>query len=619
MFAPEHDVEVFSAIADAFPGDRFRLDPNSVWSVEDSIWVAGQIEHIRNDYFEDPCFGLEGMRRLRDRISIPTATNTVVVNFEQLAACIRQEAVDVILLDTTFWGGLRQAYRAGQVLETFQFGASVHSSGELGIQLASMLHLGAALPNMSFAADAHYHHLLDDIIVGGKMKYVDGEIALPKGPGLGVEVDRDKLAQYAEHFTKVGGYTYDRDPQRPDWYSVQPEMRYADPVQALGGARLATVTLRDIVKIYGEFVAIKGVDLDIEDGTFVVLVGPSGCGKSTILRMIAGLETISHGELRINDKLVNDLPSRDRGIAMVFQSYALYPHMSVDDNLGFGLKISGVGKPEIERRRGEAATMLGLDPYLDRRPSQLSGGQRQRVAIGRAMVREPEVFLFDEPLSNLDAKLRNQTRIEIKRLQRQLGATVIFVTHDQVEAMTLADKIVVLQDGMVAQIGTPLEVFERPRNQFVAGFMGAPSMNFLDGVVGGGRPPMIKAGGIDLPVPADRFDLPAAGTPVTLGIRPEDIVPEGHGTRPAARRRLRGAGQLRRNARQRKPAVRRSRRHRDRRAHAASQSRRARTSPSGSGSTARASTSSTRKPRIRCSGERRQINNDNREREPCRY
>jgi len=294
---------------------------------------------------------------------------------------------------------------------------------------------------------------------------------------------------------------------------------------------MANVTLRDIVKIYGEFVAIKGIDLDIEDGTFVVLVGPSGCGKSTLLRMIAGLETISHGELRIGDKLVNDLPSRERGIAMVFQSYALYPHMSVKDNLGFGLRISGVPKPEIERRRGEAASMLGLSPYMDRRPSQLSGGQRQRVAIGRAMVREPEVFLFDEPLSNLDAKLRNQTRVEIKRLQRQLGATVVFVTHDQVEAMTLADKIVVLHDGQVAQIGTPLEVFERPRNQFVAGFMGAPSMNFLPATVGEGG--TIRTGGIEIAVPAERFALPAPGSAVTLGVRPEDVVPEGHGTRPA--------------------------------------------------------------------------------------
>ncbi|MEO8882378.1 MAG: ATP-binding cassette domain-containing protein, partial [Devosia sp.] len=263
---------------------------------------------------------------------------------------------------------------------------------------------------------------------------------------------------------------------------------------------MATVSLRNIVKIYGEFVAIKGIDLDIEDGTFVVFVGPSGCGKSTILRMIAGLETISYGEMKIGGKVVNDLPSRDRGIAMVFQSYALYPHMSVNDNLSFGLKMGGVPKPEIERRRGEASKMLGLDPYLDRRPSQLSGGQRQRVAIGRAMVREPEVFLFDEPLSNLDAQLRNQTRIEIKRLQRQLGATVIFVTHDQVEAMTLADKIVVLNDGRVAQIGTPLDVFERPQNQFVAGFIGAPAMNFLDGLVTGGptSPAITVAGGLTL-------------------------------------------------------------------------------------------------------------------------
>ncbi|KFL25761.1 sugar ABC transporter ATPase [Devosia sp. 17-2-E-8] len=292
---------------------------------------------------------------------------------------------------------------------------------------------------------------------------------------------------------------------------------------------MATVTLRDIVKIYGDFVAIKGVDLDIEDGTFVVFVGPSGCGKSTILRMIAGLETISHGELRIGDKLVNDVPSRDRGISMVFQSYALYPHMSVKDNLGFGLKIAGVDKAEIARRQDEAARMLGLDPYLERRPSQLSGGQRQRVAIGRAMVREPEVFLFDEPLSNLDAKLRNQTRVEIKRLQRQLGATVIFVTHDQVEAMTLADKIVVLKDGNVAQIGSPIEVFERPRNMFVAGFIGAPSMNMVEGTVQGAT---VRAAGLDIPIDASQFDLPADGSPIIVGVRPEDIVPEGHGLRP---------------------------------------------------------------------------------------
>jgi len=293
---------------------------------------------------------------------------------------------------------------------------------------------------------------------------------------------------------------------------------------------MATVTLRDIVKIYGEFVAIKGIDLDIEDGTFVVLVGPSGCGKSTLLRMIAGLETISHGELRIGEKVVNDLPSRDRGISMVFQSYALYPHMSVKDNLGFGLKISGVPKPEIERRRSEAAGMLGLSPYMDRRPSQLSGGQRQRVAIGRAMVREPEVFLFDEPLSNLDAKLRNQTRVEIKRLQRQLGATVVFVTHDQVEAMTLADKIVVLHDGEVAQIGTPLEVFERPRNQFVAGSRGAPRMTLVPPPAGEGA--SRGAGAIDLAGPPERCGVPGAGTVVSRGGRPGVVVPEGRGPRP---------------------------------------------------------------------------------------
>jgi len=291
-----------------------------------------------------------------------------------------------------------------------------------------------------------------------------------------------------------------------------------------------SVVLNQAVKRYGDVEVIHGIDLTIDPGEFTVFVGPSGCGKSTLLRMIAGLETISHGELKIGDKVVNDLPSRERGIAMVFQSYALYPHMSVKDNLGFGLKISGVKKPEIERRRNEAAAMLGLDPYMDRRPSQLSGGQRQRVAIGRAMVRDPEVFLFDEPLSNLDAQLRNQTRVEIKRLQRQLGATVVFVTHDQVEAMTLADKIVVLKDGNVAQIGTPLEVFERPANQFVATFMGAPSMNLLPAVVGEGA--TIRAGGIDIAVPAARFRMPAPGTAVVLGVRPEDVVPVGHGTRP---------------------------------------------------------------------------------------
>ncbi len=229
VFHPDHDVEVMHALAEAFPRDGLRLDPNAAWSVEQAIRVGKAIEPLNNDYFEDPTWGLEGMRRVRQFVRIPTATNTVVVNFEQLAQSIRHDLVDVVLLDTTFWGGLRQAHKAGTVLETFQYGASVHSSGELGIQLASMLHLGAALPNLTFAADAHYHHLVDDIIVGGPMKYVDGAIAVPQGPGLGVELDRDKLAHYAEYYRKVGGYTYDRDPTRPDWYALVPETRWADP------------------------------------------------------------------------------------------------------------------------------------------------------------------------------------------------------------------------------------------------------------------------------------------------------------------------------------------------------------------------------------------------------
>ena len=229
VFPPDHDIEVYRSLANAFPGSSFRLDPNSTWSVEEAIRVGKAIEDINNDYFEDPTFGLEGMRRVRNFVKIPTATNTVVINFEQLASCIRTEAVDVILLDTTFWGGLRQAYKAGQVLETFQWGASVHSSGELGIQLATMLHLGAALPNLCFAADAHYHHLTDDIIKGGKLKYENGKMKLPQGPGLGVELDYDKLKQYSELYKELGGYPYDRDPGRPDWVCIMPERNYADP------------------------------------------------------------------------------------------------------------------------------------------------------------------------------------------------------------------------------------------------------------------------------------------------------------------------------------------------------------------------------------------------------
>lgn len=227
VFAPEHEVEVFRALANAFPDHKVRIDPNAAWSVEESIRIGQSIEDLNNDYFEDPTFGLEGMRRVKSRIKIPTSTNTVVVNFEQLASCIRNEAIDVILLDTTFWGGLRQAWKASVICEKFQIGVAVHSSGELGVQLATMLHLGAAVPNLSFAADAHYHHLTDDIIAGGKMKYKDGCIQVPTGPGLGVELDRDKLNHYAEYYKQTGGYTYDRDPQRPDWYSVLPEKRWA--------------------------------------------------------------------------------------------------------------------------------------------------------------------------------------------------------------------------------------------------------------------------------------------------------------------------------------------------------------------------------------------------------
>jgi glucarate dehydratase len=228
-FRPDHDIAVMEALGSAFPTDRLRLDPNAVWSVEESIRVGRAIEKLNNDYFEDPTWGLEGMRRVREAVRIPTATNMVVVNFEQLAQCIRHTLVDVILLDTTFWGGLRQAHKAGLVMESFQFSAAVHSSGELGIQLASMLHLGAALPNLNFAADAHYHHLTDDILVGGKLKYVNGQIEVPQGPGLGVEIDREKLLGYAEYYREIGGYPYDRDPGRPQWFSIWPETRFADP------------------------------------------------------------------------------------------------------------------------------------------------------------------------------------------------------------------------------------------------------------------------------------------------------------------------------------------------------------------------------------------------------
>ena len=305
---------------------------------------------------------------------------------------------------------------------------------------------------------------------------------------------------------------------------------------------MASLTLRDIVKVYGRQVAVRGVSLDIPDKALVVFVGPSGCGKSTILRMIAGLETISHGELRIDGTLVNDRPSRERGVAMVFQTYALYPHMTTRDNLAFSLKLAGLPRDEIERRIARAVSVLELEPYLARKPSQLSGGQRQRVAMGRALVREPKVFLFDEPLSNLDAKLRNQMRVEIKRLQRRLQVTTIYVTHDQVEAMTLADVMVVLKDGDVAQVGTPIDVFERPADRFVAGFIGTPQMNFFPGALEReGSAWRFVSPALTLPVAAERYgDRLVEGRAVVAGLRAEDIVPVGHGLAPPRAVRISG-------------------------------------------------------------------------------
>ncbi|MBK1636886.1 ABC transporter ATP-binding protein [Rhodovulum adriaticum] len=250
---------------------------------------------------------------------------------------------------------------------------------------------------------------------------------------------------------------------------------------------MATVTLNDVRKRFGTTQVIHGVDIDIAEGEFIVIVGPSGCGKSTLLRMVAGLETVTEGEVRINGERVNDKEPMDRDIAMVFQNYALYPHMSVFDNMAYGLKIAKTPRTEIAERVQVAAKLLQLEPYLQRKPRELSGGQRQRVAMGRAIVRKPAVFLFDEPLSNLDAKLRVQMRLEIKQLQRELGVTALYVTHDQVEAMTLADRMVVMNAGRADQIGAPLDVYAHPQTEFVAGFIGSPPTNFLDAAVLGGQ------------------------------------------------------------------------------------------------------------------------------------
>jgi multiple sugar transport system ATP-binding protein len=283
---------------------------------------------------------------------------------------------------------------------------------------------------------------------------------------------------------------------------------------------MASVEVVDVRKAYGSQEVIHGVSIGISDGEFVILVGPSGCGKSTLLRMIAGLEPITSGDIRIGEKVVNDLPPKDRDIAMVFQSYALYPHKTVAENMGFALKMRRAPKSEIETRVKRAAEILDLVPYLGRYPRQLSGGQRQRVAMGRAIVRDPAVFLFDEPLSNLDAKLRVQMRAEIKELHQRLKTTTVYVTHDQVEAMTMADRIVVMHDGIVEQSGSPLELYDRPANIFVAGFIGSPAMNLIKGKIkANGKASFVTEDGLDLPLAAAPRD--SDGRPAIYGIRPE--------------------------------------------------------------------------------------------------
>ena len=286
---------------------------------------------------------------------------------------------------------------------------------------------------------------------------------------------------------------------------------------------MASVELKNIAKSYASLDVIHGISLEIADGEFIALVGPSGCGKSTLLRMIAGLEEITDGDILIGDKVVNDMTPRERNIAMVFQSYALYPHMTVAENMGFNLKLAGQPKNVIEERVAEAARMLDLGKLLDRKPSQLSGGQRQRVAMGRAVVRNPAVFLFDEPLSNLDAKLRVQMRSEIKTLHQKVGTTSIYVTHDQIEAMTLADRVVVLNHGRIEQQGTPLELYKTPANLFVAAFIGSPAMNLIEGVVDGegDQPAARLKDGTAIRIAATR--KVKRGQPVTIGLRPEHI------------------------------------------------------------------------------------------------
>ncbi len=289
---------------------------------------------------------------------------------------------------------------------------------------------------------------------------------------------------------------------------------------------MANVSIRNVFKRYGKVEVIHGLSLDIAHDEFVVLVGPSGCGKSTMLRMIAGLEEITEGEVHIGDKLVNNVEPKNRNIAMVFQNYALYPHMTVRRNIAFGLRAARRPKDEVDAKVEEAAAILGLEDLLERKPSELSGGQRQRVSMGRAIVRDPQVFLFDEPLSNLDAKLRNQMRTEIKKLHQKVRTTVIYVTHDQIEAMTLADRIVIMRDGHIQQIGTPLDVYQNPVNLFVAGFIGSPAMNLVPGRIAAGKDGLVCDIGDDVHVPLTDKDTNglSEGRPVVMGIRPDDLI-----------------------------------------------------------------------------------------------
>ena len=283
---------------------------------------------------------------------------------------------------------------------------------------------------------------------------------------------------------------------------------------------MADISIREVAKAYGKTQVVHGIDLDILDREFIVILGPSGCGKSTLLRMIAGLEAISSGEIAIDGKVVNDIEPRARGCAMVFQNYALYPHMTVAQNIGYALKVAGISRAERDQRIATVAATLDISDYLDRKPGQLSGGQRQRVAMGRAMIREPKVFLFDEPLSNLDAKLRVQMRLEIRRLHQRLNATSVFVTHDQVEAMTLADRLVVMNAGHVEQVGNAEELYERPASKYVGGFIGSPHMNFLKGQIADDGCSVVLEAGPTLPI-NPRIGRAAPGAPVDIGIRPE--------------------------------------------------------------------------------------------------